>query len=98
MGLAVVVTLVTGADYVIRAVRLRHAAGPAAAGREPPGTGDEAGRLAAAAALIGLLTERRQTMAAAESLTGGLVAAALTERARGVRGLPRRGRRLRAPS
>ncbi len=33
---------------------------------------------AAAAALIGLLTERQQTVAAAESLTGGLVAAALT--------------------
>ena len=37
---------------------------------------DRAG--AAAAALVGLLTERQQTVAVAESLTGGLVAAALT--------------------
>jgi CDP-diacylglycerol--glycerol-3-phosphate 3-phosphatidyltransferase len=39
MGLAVAVTLVTGADYVIRAVRLRQRSRAAAARREPPEDG-----------------------------------------------------------
>ena len=55
MGLAVVATVVTGADYAIRAVRraARRTAGPAdgrdRAGRRPP------------AELIALLTARRQS-------------------------------------
>jgi nicotinamide-nucleotide amidase len=45
----------------------------------PPGTaGSAAGAESLAAEIIELLTARRQTVAVAESLTGGLVAAALT--------------------
>ena len=86
MAAAVVVTVVTGIDYGVRAVRLHRRPLPgwcrghavSGARRRRPGTpaGPAAGDLAAR--IVGLLTQRRQTVAVAESLTGGLLGAAIT--------------------
>jgi len=101
MAVAVVVTLVTGADYIARAMRLRQISRTEADcgvyGREGAGVTEEESGAAAllgqapeaeegdgpgsgqiAEQIIGLLGGRRQTVAVAESLTGGLLAAALT--------------------
>ena len=79
MGLAVVVTVVTGADYAVRAVRLRRRSWPRRPGA-PGGQPVSAGlRLTPRRSSIGLLAARQQSIAVAESLTGGLLAAALTD-------------------
>ncbi len=76
LGLAVVVTVVTGLDIVAKAVRLRRTSPRTAMKRAAPG-----GRppMTIAAGLVAALTARSLTIATAESLTGGLVCAALTE-------------------
>jgi CDP-diacylglycerol--glycerol-3-phosphate 3-phosphatidyltransferase len=76
MAAALVVTLVTGVDYVIRAVRLSRL--PSGGLRMADGVAGSAAR-ELAAEIIGLLAEAGHTVATAESLTGGLVAAALTD-------------------
>ena len=83
MAAAVVVTVVTGIDYGVRAVRLHRRPPPAGAGamreRRRPGARDPAGpRGDLAARIVGCSRERRQTVAVAESLTGGLLGAAIT--------------------
>ena len=86
MAAAVVVTVVTGADYVVRAVRLRRSAalaGPSAGHRRlcdarRRGTPAAARSLEWPRRSSSVLVARGQTLAVAESLTGGLVAAALT--------------------
>ncbi len=74
MAAAVIVTLLTGVDYVLRARALRRAE---TASRWAPAR--ERGRQRLAAALVPALHERGLTVAVAESLTGGLVMATLTE-------------------
>ncbi len=83
MGAAVAVTIVTGADYVARALRLRRAVpGPPTPARSQsprisPMSTSSAG--ASATATHGCSAESdTNAIATAESLTGGLVAAALT--------------------
>src|SRR5262249_48537860 len=94
MAAAVVVTVVTGADYVLQAMRLRRSqpersepaagreasrarggrSGGGGAGASPGEAGRGLGRRG-----LGPLRGGGQTVAVAESLTGGLVAAALTD-------------------
>ena len=69
MGLAVTVTVATGADYVREAVRLVRGGAP---GRVDQASGPAPDLLAA-------LGARGWTVAVAESLTGGLVASALVD-------------------
>jgi CDP-diacylglycerol--glycerol-3-phosphate 3-phosphatidyltransferase len=76
MAAALVVTLVTGVDYVIRAVRMSRLSSGGL--RMADGVAGSAAR-ELATEIIGLLAEAGQTVATAESLTGGLVAAALTD-------------------
>ena len=69
MAAAVVVTVVTGVDYAVRAARLR---------RTSQRTADRARRGSASstpADILGRLAARRETLAVAESLTGGLLCA-----------------------
>lgn len=66
MGIAVVLSMVTGIDYVMRALDLRGLAARRST------TYDQVSRI------IATLTERHQTIAVAESLTGGLLGAAFT--------------------
>jgi nicotinamide-nucleotide amidase len=94
MAVALVLTLATGADYVVRAVRLRRAtrparsvAAPAPGGPAPGGVAAAGGRAAGGVASGGVppaavhaaLEAHGATVAVAESLTAGLLAAALTE-------------------
>src|SRR5262249_26817823 len=89
MAAAVVVTLGTGGDYVGRAIPLRprpgRGAGSPAPGRAPRLAARPAGHDGLvhppgglAAEIVSVLGGRGQTLATAESLTGGLLGAAVT--------------------
>jgi len=85
MFVALVLTLLTGADYVLRATRLRRATRPAhgvaplaPVGTAAPGVVEAPGGVAPAA-IHAALEAQGATVAVAESLTAGLLAAALTE-------------------
>jgi len=80
LGVAVVVTVVTGLDIAVKALRLRQTSERAAMKRASREAERRVGaRAASPQTLVELLVGRRLTVATAESLTGGLVAAALTE-------------------
>ncbi len=68
MGFAVVLTVATGLDYVIQAVRLRAGGGAPAHDGSTDGSG-------ARPRMVDALVGRGQTLATAESLTAGLLAA-----------------------
>lgn len=68
MTVAVALSLGTAADYLVRALRLR------SGGRTRHGDAQ-----AMARALVATLADRRETVAVAESLTGGLLGAAITD-------------------
>jgi nicotinamide-nucleotide amidase len=89
MAVALVLTVATGADYVVRAARLRRATRPAhnVAAPAPGGVGAPGGTApersvtgrVAPTAIHAALQAQGATVAVAESLTAGLLAAALTE-------------------
>src|SRR5690606_14060449 len=78
MAAAVVVTVATGLDYTARALRLRRPTAGPAGGGETVGAG-EAVTDQMAETVVRRLAQRQQTLAVAESLTGGLLAAALVD-------------------
>ena len=76
MAAAVVLTVVTGLDYVRQAIVLRRASGTAE--REAAAEESGSGELPRPPKCCDYSTVRGETLAVAESLTGGLVAAELT--------------------
>ena len=98
MAVAVVLTVVTGLDYVRQAIVLRAGRGvrgERAARRRRRGRERSERRLRCGRRGAGLLAERGETLAVAESLTGGLVAARAHRGARRLAGLPRLGHGVR---
>ncbi|MFC7489175.1 MULTISPECIES: CDP-diacylglycerol--glycerol-3-phosphate 3-phosphatidyltransferase [unclassified Knoellia] len=80
LAIAVVVTVGTGLDISMKALRLRQTSERAAMKRASRAAQGRVGtRAAGPGALVQALVDRGLTVATAESLTGGLVAATLTE-------------------